>query len=233
MGDKGKSIAVMQPYIFPYFGYFKLIASVDHFIFYDNVQYINRGYIHRNKILINSEPKYFNFQIDKKDQFNNIDEVKLKNYTQAKDKLLNKLFFSYKKAPFFEEIYKTIENLLTRDFSYISDLNCYTLEELSNSLSLGTVFSRSSELALDSFYKLSKEDKLEALMKKEEAISIVMPSGSKELYKHWNPSDGREKHTLEIPKFTYKQFSNEFVNYLSIIDVLMFNGFENTSKALR
>ena len=117
MAKKNNSIAVMQPYIFPYLGYFKLIASVDRFICYDNVQYITRGYIHRNKILVNGEANYFNFQIDKADQFKPINQVKLKNFSKAKDKLLNQLFFSYKKAPFFEETYKYIEDFFKKNLS--------------------------------------------------------------------------------------------------------------------
>jgi hypothetical protein len=197
------------------------------------VQYINRGFIHRNKILINGEPNYFNFQIEKSDQFKTIDQVQLKNYSKAKDKLLNQLYFSYKKAPFFKETYDCIEDLLKPDFQYISDLNCFSLEKLSEKLKLGTTFSKSSELNLEHFEILSKEDKLEALLEKEKASSIVMPPGSKELYIDWLPDKGRKKHTLDVPELKYKQFSNEFVNYLSIIDVLMFNGFENTSKVLR
>ncbi|MBZ9652104.1 WbqC family protein [Psychroflexus montanilacus] len=233
MANKNTSMAVMQPYIFPYLGYFKLISCVDRFIFYDNVQYINRGFVHRNKILINGEPNYFNFQIEKSDQFKPINQVKLKNFTKAKAKLLNQLYFSYKKAPFFEETYSFIEDLLKPEFEYISNLNCFTLEELSKALNLETTFIRSSELNFENFEALGKEDKLDTLIENQKAGSIVMPPGSKKLYKDWIPNGGCEKETLEIPSFTYKQFSDGFVNYLSIIDVLMFNGFENTSKALR
>jgi hypothetical protein len=233
MAKQNTSIGVMQPYVFPYLGYFKLIASVDRFICYDNVQYINRGFIHRNKILINGEPNYFNFQIDKADQFKLINQVKLKNFTKAKAKLLSQLFFSYKKAAFFEETYTYIDDLLKKDFDYISDFNCFTLKELSKALNLETTIIRSSELELENFEALGKEDKLNILIENQNADSIMMPPGSKELYKEWTPNGGVEKVTLEVPSFTYKQFSNDFVNYLSIIDVLMFNGFENTSKALR
>lgn len=233
MAKKNNSIAVMQPYIFPYLGYFKLIANVDRFICYDNVQYIVRGFINRNKILINGEPKYFNFQIDKADQFKPINQVSLKNFNKAKAKLLNQLYFSYKKALFFEETYSFIEELFIKDFEYISNFNCYTLGELSKALNLETTFIRSSELELENFDTLSKEDKLDSLIKNQKATCVVMPPGSKDLYKDWTPNSECEKETLEISSFTYKQFSGEFVNYLSIIDVLMFNGFENTSKILR
>jgi hypothetical protein len=233
MDNRGRSIAVMQPYIFPYLGYFKMIENVDRFIIYDNVQYINRGYINRNKILINGEPKYFNFQIDKEDQFKNIDKVKLKNYKTAREKLLNQLFFSYKKSPFFSETYSFIEVMLHHDFNFISELNFMTLKQIADKLDLKAEFIRSSELNLDGFVDLSKEDKLNVIIEKEEAKTILMPPGSRELYETWLPQFGCTKKTLEVNMSRYKQFSKDFVSHLSIIDVLMFNGFKETSKVFR
>lgn len=227
------TLAVMQPYIFPYLGYFKMIASVSCFIIYDNVQYINRGYINRNKILINGESKYFNFQIDKNDQFKNINKVKLKNYEKAKDKFLNHLFFSYKKAPYFKEIYEFLECVLNKSFENIVDLNCVTLKNLSKKLDLGTDFVKSSEMVLDGFNLLSKEHKLDLIIERKNATLIMMPPGSAEIYKHWIPANNCTKQTMTFKNFQYRQYTNEFVSHLSIIDVLMFNGFEQTAKVLK
>lgn len=226
------SVAVMQPYIFPYFGYYKLISKANVFIIYDNVQYINRGYINRNRILINGEAKYFNFQIDKADQFKNINEVKLKAYKTLRDKLLRQIFLSYKKAPYFEEVYSFIESILKFDFQYISNLNTKTLVELSSKLGLGTKFVLSSELDLADFVDLSKEGKLDSIIQLYDAHEIVMPPNSLELYENWSPANQCRKSTLKLVDLKYKQFSNTFVPNLSIIDVLMFNGFKQTSKLL-
>ena len=46
-----KRLAIMQPYIFPYIGYFQLIADVDIFIVYDNIKYTKKGWINRNRML--------------------------------------------------------------------------------------------------------------------------------------------------------------------------------------
>lgn len=233
MIKKDKSIAVMQPYVFPYLGYFKMIESVSCFILYDNVQYINRGFINRNKILINGEPKYFNFQIDKNDQFKKINKVKLKDYLKAKEKFLNQLFFSYKRAPYFKETYEFIDFVLNKNFKYIGDLNYVTLKQLSKKLDLGTDFIQSSEMILHDFDLLNKEQKLDLIIERQNAQFIMMPPSSKELYKDWSPVIGCTKQTLELENFQYKQFTDEFVGQLSIIDVLMFNGFEQTTKVLK
>ena len=44
-------IAIMQPYLFPYIGYFSLIKNTDHFVFFDTPQYIRKGWINRNRII--------------------------------------------------------------------------------------------------------------------------------------------------------------------------------------
>jgi hypothetical protein len=233
MGKNDISIAVMQPYIFPYLGYFQLVKEVDKFIVYDVVQYINRGYINRNKILINGESKFFNFQIHKEDQFKKICEVRLKFFLKARQKLLNKLFFSYKKAPFFDEVFSFIENIMMEEYNTISELNCTTLKRVSEKLELKTYFAKASELNINDFELMSKEDKLDSIIEKELAEFILMPPGSLELYENWVPRSTCVKNTLTPRAIRYKQYSNEFVSDLSIIDVLMFNGFKNTSLFLK
>lgn len=228
-----KKIAIMQPYIFPYIGYYKMISKVDIFIIYDNVQYINRGFINRNRILINGESKYFNFQIDKADQFHNINMVKLKDYKKLSEKFLRQIFLSYKKAPFFDEVYHFLEDVLNADYQFISNLNVKTIEELSNRLDLKTNFVNSSELEIDGFSELNKEDKLDRIIQFYEANEIVMPPNSLELYRNWIPANSCQKTTLNVVDIEYKQFSNTFVPNLSIVDVLMFNGFTQTSNILK
>ncbi|WP_248638492.1 WbqC family protein, partial [Citrobacter koseri] len=52
-------IGIMQPYLFPYLGYFQLINAVDQFVIYDDVNYIRQGYINRNTILMGNSPQRF------------------------------------------------------------------------------------------------------------------------------------------------------------------------------
>ena len=50
------NVSIMQPYLFPYVGYFQLMASADVFVVHDDVQYIRGGWINRNRILSGGEP---------------------------------------------------------------------------------------------------------------------------------------------------------------------------------
>lgn len=226
------SIGVMQPYIFPYYGYYKMIALADYFIIYDNVQYINRGYINRNKILINGKATYFNFQIEKQDLFQPIQNVRLKNFKNAKQKFIDQVYFSYKRAPFFDEVFNYLDRLFLNDFKYINKLNSKSLEDLSLLLNLNTDFFQASSLNINNFDLLSKEEKLDRFIDHFQAKTIIMPPNSLKLYANWSPKNNCHKLNLKMAEISYKQFSNEYVPNLSIIDVLMFNGFQNTSKLL-
>ena len=83
-------IALMQPYFFPYIGYFHLVDAVDTFYIYDNVQYINRGWINRNRILVNGHPTYITLPIEKTSRYALISDRKISNieYERFKTKLI-------------------------------------------------------------------------------------------------------------------------------------------------
>ncbi|VXC55839.1 WbqC family protein [Chryseobacterium sp. 8AT] len=103
-------IAVMQPYIFPYIGYFQLIKAVDKFIFYDDVNYIKGGWINRNNILINKNKSLFTIPLDKASPFITINEtnINLKIFREWRLKFLKTMEQSYKKAPYYSQTYSII-----------------------------------------------------------------------------------------------------------------------------
>ena len=88
MLNSNLSCAIMQPYLFPYIGYFQMIHSVDIFVFYDDVNFINRGWINRNRILINSEPKFITMELLKASQNKLINEIEIGNNQK---KILNSI----------------------------------------------------------------------------------------------------------------------------------------------
>ena len=70
-------VAIMQPYFFPYLGYFQLIESADNFIFYDDVNFKKKGWVNRNNILVNNEKKLLTVPLQKASQNKMINEVLL------------------------------------------------------------------------------------------------------------------------------------------------------------
>ena len=101
----------MQPYFLPYIGYFQLINSVDKFVVYDNVQYTKRGWINRNKYLLNDKSKYFTIPVEKFSQQQKIQKIKISKIYK-KEKILRQFYNAYQKAPFFNETYKLLTKIV-------------------------------------------------------------------------------------------------------------------------
>ena len=105
------TLAIMQPYLFPYIGYWQLLNAVDTFVLYDDVNYINKGYINRNSILVDGKAQQFTLELINASQNKLINEIEIGNNSK---KLLKTITQSYIKAPFFEDIITLIEEILTK-----------------------------------------------------------------------------------------------------------------------
>ena len=143
-------VAIMQPYIFPYIGYFQLIAAVDKFIFYDDVNFKKKSQINRNQILINGQANLFSVPLKKASQNKLINEIELRIDSIWVENFIITLEFNYKKAPYFKDIFPLIENILKKKTETISDLAIISIKEISNHLGLKTKFELSSEKYSDS-----------------------------------------------------------------------------------
>ena len=97
-------IALMQPYFFPYIGYFQLLAETDKFIFYDDVNFIKNGWINRNRLLRNGEPAFFTVPLANASSFAKINEVKVDDKQPWRTKLQQTLLHAYKRAPHYEAV---------------------------------------------------------------------------------------------------------------------------------
>ena len=82
------NIGIMQPYFFPYVGYFQLINTVDQFVFYDDVDFIKNGWVNRNRILVNNEPKYITIPCSAISSFKKINQVEPILSERSRTKLL-------------------------------------------------------------------------------------------------------------------------------------------------
>lgn len=219
-------LAVMQPYLFPYLGYFQMIYESDKFIIYDSVDYIQRGFVNRNQILSSRGKQYFTVPVKKSKLGTKINEVLIDDYIKWKIKFLKQIKFTYSKAPNFNIIYSLIKDFLdNKDYFRISDLASDSLKILSKHFKLETEFVFSSDIS-ELKKNNNKIEKLEYILTTENASAIVLPPGSKELYQEWQPKE-IDKKILALPDVKYSQFNSGFVNHLSIIDVLMFNSYDD------
>ena len=219
-------VAIMQPYIFPYIGYFQLINAVDKFIFYDDVNYIKRGWINRNQILVNNKSFLFSIPLQNASQNKLINEIQLAIDKKWLNRFYSTLESNYKKAPFFEETYQLIQSIFSSEHKYIADLSIDSVISISNHLEISTVFEKSSV----TFFKskgMEKANRLIEISKQCEADAYINPSGGKELYNkgYFNKKDV-DLFFIENNISPYPQFKKDIVSGLSIIDVMMFNSKE-------
>jgi hypothetical protein len=224
-------IAIMQPYFFPYIGYFQLINAVDKFVIYDDVNYINKGWINRNNLLINAESSLFTVPLSNASQNRKINEIALAEDKIWKAKLLKKISFSYAKAPFFGLVFSLIEQVILFDTTQISILNTEALKKICSYLHIHTEFVESS--AVYGNASLKGQDRILDVCKWEKATHYFNPIGGMELYDRvLFAQNDIELKFVQSKSVEYPQFGHSFVPWLSIIDVIMFNSIEDVNRLL-
>ena len=217
-------VAIMQPYLFPYLGYWQLIKSVDTFVILDDVNFIKRGYINRNSILVNNNVHMFSVPVDKSSQNKLIMDTKLKFSRDEKEKFLKTIYLSYKKAKCFEAVYDKLKKIVLFEENGLTTYIENSLIEISRYLGIETEFKRSSDIYTS--YNVKGEQRIIEKCKNLGANVYINPIGGISLYnKEKFLNEGIKLYFIQMKrdKIIYKQFSDNFIDNLSIIDVLMFN----------
>ena len=222
----------MQPYLFPYIGYFQLINAVDEFIVYDNIQFTKKGWINRNRILVNGADAYITIPLKKDSDYLDIKDRYLSDdWEVERKKLLNRIKESYRKAPQFDLTIPLIEKIVMYEDRNLFQFIFHSLLEINSFLEIKTPLVISSTIPID--HSLKAEKKVIELCKARSASQYINPIGGVELYsKDEFKSQGLELHFLKANNIIYPQFKNDFVPFLSIIDVMMFNSKETVRKYL-
>ncbi len=215
--------AIMQPYFLPYYGYFSLIHSVDLFIFYDDVAYIKKGWINRNKILLNNTEFTFTIPVQNASQNKLIKEIYLHEKEQWEDKFLKTIERAYKKAKNYKEIYPIIEKIVKYKTEKISDLAQFSIITISEYLGLEAKFKKSSDIGgINS--EQERADRLIEICQSQSCTNYHNSIGGKILYSEdYFLKNGIDLKFVEPYGITYNQFGSDFIPNLSILDILMFN----------
>lgn len=215
-------IAIMQPYFFPYIGYFQLVYHSDVFVLFDDVNFIKQGWINRNQILINDRSKYITVPCRNISKYKLIKDIKHNLDGRIKDKLLKKVRLAYENAPFFSSVFPIFEKVMDTETSTISELASHSVENTCNYLQIETKFKFSSQSFNNS--ELSRSDRLVDICRKENADVYINSIGGLQLYnKNYFERQGILLKFLEPKIIPYKQFNSEFIPCLSILDIMMFN----------
>lgn len=221
----------MQPYFLPYIGYFQLIAAVDLFVIYDNVKYTKKGWINRNRMLLNGSDVTFSLPLKKdSDSLHVVQRELAADFDR--DKLLNKFYGAYVRAPYFSQTYPLLEKIVSCEdnnlFRYIHN----SLINICAHLGIGTEIRISSEIDID--HGLKGQDKVIALCQTLGADTYINAIGGTELYV---PEDfaahGLKLNFIRSKPLVYPQFGAPFVPWLTIVDVMMFNPIDLVREHIR
>lgn len=224
-------IAIMQPYLFPYIGYFQLINSVDKFILLDDVNFINRGWINRNKILVNGQPKLISFPLRNASQNKLINEMEIISDHTWITKFMRTLHHNYGKAPFFDKVIQLIGKIVLNQEKNLSQYIYVGLLDIIKYLGIKTIIVSSS--AKYNTTSLKAEQKILNICLQEGATAYINPIGGTELYsKQFFLENAIDLFFLRSKEIRYDQNIKTFVPSLSIIDAMMFNSPEFISETM-
>lgn len=221
-------LAIMQPYFFPYLGYWQLISAADTFVIYDDVNYIKQGWINRNTIIGNDSNHLISLQLIGASSFKLINEVTVGNNSQ---KILKTVEQTYKKAPYFESVFPLIQEILQNKEENLARFLTFSITKLCAYLEIETNIVVSSELIKNN--DLKGQDKVLNICEVLHAKQYVNAIGGQELYqKEAFYQQNIELLFVKNKSTDYQQFQSPFMPNLSIIDVLMFNDKEQIKQYL-
>lgn len=223
-------LAIMQPYFLPYIGYFQLIENVDAFVIYDNIKYTKKGWINRNRFLLNGAAEVFSLPL-KRDS----DALDIAQRQLAADfngvSLLNKLKGAYAKAAYFSETYPLLEEIVNHDDRNLFRFIRHALVRCCSQLGIATPIRTSSDIAID--HTLKGQGRVMALCRALGATTYVNAIGGLDLYSaEAFEANGIELRFLKPRTAPYPQFGGGFVPWLSIADIMMFNPIEEIRRML-
>lgn len=225
-------LGIMQPYFFPYIGYFQLMNAVDEFVVYDNIEFTKKGWINRNRILINGKDSFITLPLKKDSDYLDVrDRYLAETWPGDRKKMLNRLTASYRKAPNFDAVYPVIEKCILYEEFNLFKFILNSLNTIKDYLEIKTPFIISSTLPID--HALKAQKKVIALCKARNADIYINPIGGMQLYdKNEFKHEDLDLFFLKANNFQYEQFDHEFIPWLSIIDIVMFNSRKKTKEYL-
>lgn len=226
-------LGIMQPYLFPYIGYFQLVNAVDKFIFYDDVMFIKNGWINRNRILANNEIVFFTVPIENISSFTKINQTKIcnRNYNKWLKKFLRTLKQNYSHAEFFGPIYNIVIEVLESPPIYISELASRSILVVIDYLGINSEIKYASKEYINN--GLKGEERIIDICKNEKADEYINLPGGIDLY-NGNIFKANEivLSFIKSNPVYYKQLIETHITSLSIIDVMMFNSIEVIRKMI-
>ncbi len=224
-------LAIMQPYFFPYLGYYQLINCSDSFVIYDNIEFTKSSWIRRNRILNSNSDRYIIVPVKKASDYTQVRDIQISETFNYK-KLLRVIEGAYRRSPYYDEIYPMIERNIPPKSNNLFDYLLGITDDLCGYLDIETEFIISSSIGID--HSLKAQEKVIAICSALNANEYINPIGGKSLYdKSAFMKWGIKLLFHQMSDITYHQYKNQFIPNLSIIDVMMFNSKEKIKELLK
>ncbi len=249
-------LAIMQPYFMPYIGYFQAIAAVDKYILYDHLAYIVNGWINTNRVRQRNMPECdIVVPVQQKSSYKLIAETEIDNSKPWKSKILKTLQLGYAKSAYYKEVMPLIEDIISREYTGISELNAVSIRKICEYLDIKThivsdcsqYFQIEEKLQaidnadysslpyMEATKPIRKVARVIAICRQENADTFINAIGGTALYNKQEFSKyGINLQFVKTNDICYDQNCKDgsFIPNLSIIDVLMHNGKEKTKMLL-
>ena len=222
------TLGIMQPYFMPYIGYWQLLAAVDTYVVYDDVNYIKGGWVSRNNILLNGQSHMFTITLNGASPNKLFNEITIRDDFQ---KFLRMIDSAYRKAPYYQQVLPLLQDICSYPQRSLGEFMLHSFQTVLDYLGLHTDLLLSSTIQKDN--SLHGKDKVKHICHILGADTYYNAIGGQELYDKTDfANEGITLHFLQTNKIEYPQFHNPFVPNLSIIDVLMFNSPEQVRQLL-
>jgi hypothetical protein len=222
-------LGIMQPYFFPYLGYFQLLVNCDLFIYFDIVKYNKKSWMARNRILNSNklnQSQYINVPILKSDPKTLIKDVRINNSIAWKNKIIGQLT-GYKRlgAPYYDDVKHLIENAFLSQADSLNELNITLIDIIVGYLGIEFSYKKASSIDMGAFEPKKPGDWALFISSKMKADEYINPYSGYEIFDESAFDEKAIKLSFLVPKLSpYRQVRGlPFVEAMSILDVLMFN----------
>ena len=226
-----KKVAILQSNYIPWKGYFDMIAAVDEFILYDDMQYTRRDWRNRNQIKTPQGVQWLTVPVQAKGKYHQkIKDTELNGSDWASTHW-NTLTQNYRRADHYDEIATWLEPLyLNGVYTHLSQLNRCFIEAVCDYLNINTVISNSWDYELHE----GKSERLADLCAQAGGTEYISGPAAKDYIEESVFTDQGIKLTWfdysDYPE--HPQLWGDFTHGVTILD-LLFNCGKDTSNYMK
>lgn len=218
-------LGIMQPYFFPYLGHFSLIKHTDEWIVFDTVQYIDRGWMNRNRIIHPDKPETLYVTVPVTAHRDTIiHDVEIDRSQPYAQRILGQLAASYqKRAPYYKTVAGLVGDCLADETHSLRDLNVLCLRRVCEYLGVPLNMRIFSQMNLPIAPVSSPDEWALNICKALGETDYLNPPGAREMFDRKKYADaGVQLRFLQFEPTPYNQKKRQFFENLSVLDAMMF-----------